>query len=140
MALAENLILLRRVRGLTQKQMAEIAHVSRQTYVKWEKGESVPDIEQCEKLAGFYEIKIDRMLHYAEKIKDLKETAFQEGTFRYEIAKIGNRGQVILPEGARESYQWKEGDSVILLGRQEGIFLMNVEVFEKKMREEDQNG
>ena len=140
MALAENLILLRRIRGRTQKEIAELVSVSRQTYVKWEKGEAVPDIEQCEKLAGFYEIKIDRMLHYTEKISDLKETASAKGTFQYEIAKIGNRGKMTLPEEARKQYQWNEGDSVVILGGCEGLLLMHVETFEQKMREENQNG
>ena len=45
--LADNLILLRGLKGLTQEQAAEIAGVTRQSYSKWEQGETVPDIEKC---------------------------------------------------------------------------------------------
>ena len=44
--LADNLILLRGLKGLTQEQAAEIAGVTRQSYSKWEQGETVPDIEK----------------------------------------------------------------------------------------------
>ena len=57
--LTDNLIMLRNVRGLTQEQVAEIVGVTRQSYAKWEQGDSVPDIEKCDKLAKFYGIKID---------------------------------------------------------------------------------
>ena len=52
--LADNLILLRGLKGLTQEQAAEIAGVTRQSYSKWEQGETVPDIEKCDRLARHY--------------------------------------------------------------------------------------
>ena len=66
--LTDNLIMLRNVRGLTQEQVAEIVGVTRQSYAKWEQGDSVPDIEKCDKLAKFYGIKIDALMHYDEKV------------------------------------------------------------------------
>ena len=53
--LTDNLIMLRNVRGLTREQVAEIVGVTRQSYAKWEQGDSVPDIEKCDKLAKFYD-------------------------------------------------------------------------------------
>lgn len=38
--LADNLILLRGLKGLTQEQAAEITGVTRQSYSKWEQGVS----------------------------------------------------------------------------------------------------
>lgn len=49
MVLAENLVMLRNVKGMTQEQVAEVIGISRQSYAKWEQGDSVPDIEKCEK-------------------------------------------------------------------------------------------
>ena len=43
--LAENLILLRNMKGMSQEQIAEVIGISRQSYAKWEQGETVPDIE-----------------------------------------------------------------------------------------------
>lgn len=56
--LAENLILLRNMKGMSQEQIAEVIGISRQSYAKWEQGETVPDIEKCDRLAKFYDITI----------------------------------------------------------------------------------
>ena len=55
--LSENLVMLRNLKGLTQEQVAEVVEISRQSYAKWEQGETVPDIEKCDRLASFYGIK-----------------------------------------------------------------------------------
>ena len=48
--LSENLVMLRNLKGLTQEQVAEVVEISRQSYAKWEQGETVPDIEKCDRL------------------------------------------------------------------------------------------
>ena len=60
--LSENLVMLRNLKGLTQEQVAEVVEISRQSYAKWEQGETVPDIEKCDRLAKFYDITIDALL------------------------------------------------------------------------------
>ncbi len=42
--------------GFTQEDIAGKLGVSRQAVAKWERGESLPDIESCIKLADLYEI------------------------------------------------------------------------------------
>ena len=59
--LADNLVMLRNLKGMTQEQVAEVAGVSRQSYAKWEQGETVPDIEKCDRLAKLYGISIDAL-------------------------------------------------------------------------------
>ena len=39
--LADNLIFLRNIKGLTQEQVAEVIGISRQSYSKWEQGGSL---------------------------------------------------------------------------------------------------
>ncbi|WP_334304434.1 helix-turn-helix transcriptional regulator, partial [Mediterraneibacter faecis] len=46
--LADNLIFLRNIKGLTQEQVAEVIGISRQSYSKWEQGETYPDIDKCD--------------------------------------------------------------------------------------------
>ena len=36
--LADNLVILRNLKGLTQEQVAEVVGISRQSYAKWEQG------------------------------------------------------------------------------------------------------
>ena len=40
--LAENLILLRNMKGMSQEQIAEVIGISRQSYAKWEQGAPIP--------------------------------------------------------------------------------------------------
>ena len=61
--LAENLALLRNLRGMTQEEVAEVIGISRQSYSKWEQGETIPDIEKCDRLAKFYGVAIDALVH-----------------------------------------------------------------------------
>ena len=61
--LAENLALLRNIRGMTQEEVAEVIGISRQSYSKWEQGETIPDIEKCDRLAKFYGVSIDSLVH-----------------------------------------------------------------------------
>lgn len=61
--LAENLALLRNIRGMTQEEVAEVIGISRQSYSKWEQGETIPDIEKCDRLAKFYGVSIDALVH-----------------------------------------------------------------------------
>ena len=66
--LAENLTLLRNIRGMTQEEVAEVVGISRQPYSKWEQGKTIPDIEKCGRLAKFYGVSIDALVHQDEAV------------------------------------------------------------------------
>lgn len=70
--LADNLILLRSIKGMTQEQIAEVIGISRQSYAKWEQGETIPDIEKCDRLAAFYGITMDALLHQNDQVGHTK--------------------------------------------------------------------
>ena len=70
--LADNLIFLRNIKGLTQEQVAEVIGISRQSYSKWEQGETYPDIDKCDKLAKYYGVTIDSLVHQDNKVDDIK--------------------------------------------------------------------
>ena len=44
--LKDNIAMLRHINGYSQEEVAEKIGISRQAYAKWEKGESVPDVER----------------------------------------------------------------------------------------------
>lgn len=52
----------RKLRGLTQKQLANILEVSFQSVSKWERSESYPDIETLPTIAGFFGITVDELI------------------------------------------------------------------------------
>ena len=69
---SDNLLYLRNLKGLSQEQVAEAVGISRQSYSKWEQGDTFPDIDKCDKLAKFYGVTIDSLIHADEKIGKTK--------------------------------------------------------------------
>ncbi len=53
---------LRKEHQLTQKDIAKLCHVSNQAVSKWEKGDSIPDIEILETLSILYKVSINEIL------------------------------------------------------------------------------
>ena len=51
----DNLITRRKMKNMTQEDIADIVGVSRQSVAKWETGETVPDLDKCKKLAEIFE-------------------------------------------------------------------------------------
>lgn len=60
--LKDNIIRLRKERGLTQKQLADQIHYSDKVISKWECGESYPDIVALKKLSDFFEVTTDEII------------------------------------------------------------------------------
>ena len=44
--LKDNLVMLRKLHGYSQEEIAEKIDISRQAYSKWESGATIPDIEK----------------------------------------------------------------------------------------------
>ena len=61
MAFAENLRELRKERGLSQEDLAELLDVSRQAVSKWEQGMGYPEVEKLLLLAGKLNVSLDSL-------------------------------------------------------------------------------
>ena len=133
--LADNLIFLRNIKGLTQEQVAEVIGISRQSYSKWEQGETLPDIDKCDKLARFYGVTIDSLLHSTGKVGHTPLAPAPIGKHLWGTVTLGNRGQIVIPKAARETFGLNEGDRLVVLGDEEGIALIQADHFEKRMQE-----
>ena len=62
--LKDNLIILRKLRGYSQEQIAEKIGISRQAYAKWESGTTIPDIDRAALLAEVYGVTLDSLERY----------------------------------------------------------------------------
>ena len=62
MSFGENLKNVRKQRGVTQEELAEILGVSRQAISKWESGTSVPDVQLLLRIADFYNLTLDQLV------------------------------------------------------------------------------
>ena len=134
--LKENISMLRSVKGYSQEEVAEKIGVSRQAYAKWEKGETVPDVERCQKLAELYGVTIDSLVNYSDKIGTTTLTPGPKGKYFFGTTKINDRGQVVIPKKARELFGINNGDSLVVLGDEaEGIALIKADIFEKRLND-----
>ena len=59
---AKHLQLLRKQTNLSQEEVAEHLHISRQAISKWEQGQSTPDIDTCIKLCELFKITPNHLL------------------------------------------------------------------------------
>ena len=132
--LKDNILMLRNVNGYSQEEVAEEIGISRQAYAKWEKGETVPDVERCQKLAELYGVTIDSLMNYSDKIGTTTLTPGPKGKHIFGTTKINDRGQIVIPKKARELFGIHNGDSLVVLGDEtEGIALIKAEIFEKRL-------
>ena len=63
MRLADKIMLLRKENNVSQKQLAKIMGVSRQTVYKWEADLSVPEIDKIKVLASLFNLSCDDLLN-----------------------------------------------------------------------------
>ena len=74
--IGENLANLRKEKGLTQLELADTFNYSDKAISKWEKGDTLPDIETLYKLCEFYGVTLDYLTHVGnrnEKSEFVKE-------------------------------------------------------------------
>lgn len=57
----DNIKRLRKNKGLTQQEIADLVHVNRVTYTNWEKGKREPSYENLVKLADLLEVSLDSL-------------------------------------------------------------------------------
>lgn len=89
---------LRKEKGLTQEQLAEVLHVSGRTVSRWETGANMPDLSILIQIAEFYEVEVKEILDGERKgeimDKELKETLSKVADYstleKEKALKIGN--------------------------------------------------
>ena len=109
--------------GFTQEQLAEKIGVSRQAVAKWERGETMPDLDSCIKLAELYGTTVDML------VRDIgKEVHDGDGKHIFGLARVNAKGQLTLPANCRSVFGIKPGDTMLILGDEEkgGIALVKV--------------
>ena len=91
--LAENLAMLRSLKGLSQEQAAEIAGVARQSYAKWEQGDTLPDVEKCARLAAFYGVTLDALVNQENRVGAARMAPAPLGKHMWGTVVLGSRGR-----------------------------------------------
>ena len=132
--LQENLIMMRSLAGKTQEDIAEVIGISRQAYAKWERGETIPDIEKCGRLAEFYGVTMDSLIKDDVQLEGQKMAPAPKGKHMWGVVTVKDRGQIVIPKEARETFGLGNGSRLVVLGDDnEGIALVKAEQFEEKL-------
>ncbi len=70
---------LRKANGMTQKDLAELLHISDKTISRWERGDGVPDLEAVPAIAEIFGISCDELLRGARKRPEEPQTMSPKG-------------------------------------------------------------
>ncbi|MGN1148506.1 MAG: helix-turn-helix domain-containing protein [Lachnospiraceae bacterium] len=128
----DNLIALRKMKGLSQEELADKINVSRQTLSKYETGESLPDVEKCKQIAEVFGVSLDDLVNYDSKATGLGVPP--KGKHMFGVVKVGDKGQIVIPAKARRVFQIEPGDNLIVLGDEgSGIAIIKEEGFLQMM-------
>ena len=132
--LKDNLVMLRNLHGFSQETIAEKIGISRQAYAKWETGATVPDIEKCLSLAEVYGTTIDSLVR-TEPLEGVGMIPpAPKGKNIWGSIAIGERGQIVIPKGARDLFGLTGGQRLIVLSDETGIALIPDKAFMASMR------
>ena len=125
----DNLIRLRKIKQMTQEDIAEAVGVSRQAVAKWERGETIPDIEKCRILAELFGVSLDDLANF-EPEENLGVDIPPKGKHLFGMVNVGDKGQIVIPARARKLFDIKPGDQLVVLGDEsQGIAIMKANDF-----------
>lgn len=95
MSLPEKLLTLRKKSGLTQSEVAEKLHVSRQAISRWEVGSTIPSADKMKLMSKLYGVPVDWLLHDDLEFADMDNTK-QMLPVQKQIGKCEGRGRLFL--------------------------------------------
>ena len=125
----ENLIQLRKLKNMTQEDIAEKVGVSRQAVAKWESGETTPDLDKARLIAGALGVSLDDLTHY-EPEENMGLSVPPKGRYLFGVVTVGEKGQIVIPAKARKVCDISAGDQLMVLGKEgEGIAMLKTDDF-----------
>lgn len=143
--IGEFLKILRREKGLTQEQLAEILHVSGRSVSRWETGSNMPDLSILIQIAEFYNVEVKEILDGERKgenmDKELKDTLSKVADYntieKEKVLKIGNTAfgftfivcaaMIVVQLLMKGNLQLVAGETIVLFTG--GIFYLGVMVY-----------
>ena len=59
----------------------------------------------------------------------------KDGKYIFGVVKVGDKGQIVIPKDARQVYDIKPGDALVMLGDERGIALLKTEIFQSAIEQ-----
>ena len=136
--IGQNLQIFRKQMNMTQEALAERVNVARQTIVKWESGESTPDLETAGRLAEALQVSLDDLAGAQEG--EIESDRRMKGKHLFGLVTIGDKGQIVIPVRARRVFGIMPGDQLMVLGDEgKGLALVDARLM-IALAEEYRNG
>lgn len=125
----DNLVQMRKMKRLTQEDIAEKLGVTRQAVAKWEAGETVPDLDKCKILAEVFEVSLDDLANY-DSDENPGLGLPPKGKHLFGVVTVGDKGQIVIPAKARKIFEISPGDQLVVLGDEaQGLAILKSEKF-----------
>ena len=102
MSIGKRLLLLRQQKGMSQEELANQLHVSRQTISKWESDLSLPDMKTMLDISDFFQISITELL------------GIEEDNHNHSIEQIYDQTKIVLDNLQKENQRRKTCDYIII--------------------------
>ena len=115
--LKDNLVMLRNIHGFSQEAIAEKIGISRQAYAKWETGATIDSLIRTGPVEGV------GMIPPAPKGKNI-----------WGSVAVNDRGQIVIPKGARDLFGLTGGERLIVLSDETGIALIPDRAFMESLK------
>ena len=124
----DNLVQMRKMKRMTQEDIAEKLGVTRQAVAKWEAGETVPDLDKCKMLAEIFEVSLDDLANY-EPDENMGLELPPKGKHIFGVVTVGDKGQIVIPAKARKIFDISPGDQLVVLGdERQGLAILKSEM------------
>lgn len=94
-------------KGLSQNQVAEKLHVTRQTISRWETGKGYPDLDNLANLADLYNVPYEILFDKEPRdLSDLPRLTFSSKYSVYALLVLGIGGWILFRLGNLEQFLW----------------------------------
>ena len=103
----DNLVQMRKMKQMTQEDIAEKVGVTRQAVAKWEAGETI-----------------------LEPKENMGLSVPPKGKHIFGVVTVGDKGQIVIPAKARKTFDITPGDQLVVLGDEaQGLAVIKAESF-----------
>ena len=126
--IGKNIQALRKKKKMTQEALADQVGVARQTIVKWESGESIPDLDAAARLSSVLDVPLDELVNAPPE--EVTGDPAVSGRHMFGLVTVGDKGQIVIPIRARRLFNINPGDQLMVLGDENrGIALVDAQFF-----------
>ena len=117
----ERLSFIREDKDMKQSELATIIDVNQSTISRWEKSSEIPSLEKLNKIANYFNISLDYLLHLSDKKTAIKKTSLNKkeiGKRLKQFRKDNNITQIELAEFLNTTHStiagYESGKTMIL--------------------------